>query len=1004
MIKYKNNIAFFLLFFTISLNSIAQSFYSGTVIDENSIPIFGASIIIKNNSNFVQSEIDGKFLIEAKTNDTLLISYSGYKNLEFRLSNDYELNNIILREDIKLLDEVVVIGYGNQSKEILTSSVSLVKGDDLTNEPVLNATQALQGKAAGVHIISSDAPGVSSQVIIRGLGTIQAGREPLYVVDGILTNNINNINTADIETISILKDAASLAIYGNRGANGVIIVSTKKGKEEEIKVSYDNFIGIREISYRPLMANTNSYVTYSNEAILFNLLNDSNPNNDNNFSAFFPSEQLYNTNWLNEISQLGYQSNHNISASGGNENLKTFFSVGLNQEEGILKGSELKRATLRSNLNYKISEKIKFSHNISFQLANSQPKSFGVFTTAYKQAPIVPVTDENGRYGSSVAFNNVGNPVAQLDLQNEKQRFLKLQGAFKIDYEIIDNLNFTSRFSVETNHNRFYNFDNRLATYLSLEPGNTIDNFQPTDPEAEQIPETVLYVSHSNDYRWFFDNYFTYKKTINDSHNFDVTLGLVAEENKYETLYGSRINVPADENLNFNLDLGNNNDGTEGSGGGFSETRKLYSYISRLNYDFDKKYLFNVSFRKDASNFFQEKFRYGNFYAFSAGWYLSKESFMEESDFDILKARISYGKLGNAQIPGLNIVRYNQGFSYPFGTNQDVQQGGTVTATVQEDLSWESTYEFNFGIEFALLDYKLNGEIDFYERINSNAILPLQLPNTFGFDPFLSHVGEIKNIGVELSLAWKESINDDLSYSINTNLSYNKNELSKISNQFFTNQTGGNINNGQYTKRVSIGQPLGSFYLYEIAGIDDRGEFVYKDLNNDGEINENDRRFFGSYIPSLFSSFNIKVIYKNFDVNIATYGSFGNKVYNGKKAQRFGNENIEQFVFNNRWTSGRPSTNTTIASNNVPLSSNYFLESGDYFRINNFTIGYTFEREKSKLFKNTRLYLTAKNPLLFKKFSGYTPELPGDPMGLAGVELDAYPTLSSYYLGINMSF
>ena len=994
----------FFLFFTFSFNSIAQNLYSGTVIDENSEPIFGASIIVKKNSNFVQTDIDGNFLVEAEINDILLISYSGFKNLELQLSNDYELNNIILKEDIKLLDEVIVIGYGNQRKEILTSSVSSVKGDDLTNEPVLNVTQALQGKAAGVQIISSDAPGVASQVIIRGLGTIQAGREPLYVVDGILTNNINNINTADIETISILKDAASLAIYGNRGANGVIIVNTKKGGEEEIKVSYDNFIGIRDINYRPVMANSNSFVTYSNEAILFNLLNDSNPNNDNDLSAFFPSDQLYNTNWLNEISQLAFQSNHNISASGGNENLKTFFSVGLNQEEGILKGSELERATLRSNLNYKISEKIKYSHNISFQLANSQPKSFGVFTTAYKQAPIVPVRDENGRYGSSVAFNNVGNPVAQLDLQNEKQRFLKLQGAFKIDYEIIDNLNFTSRFSVETNHNRFYNFDNRLETYLSLEPGNTIDNFQPTDPEAEQIPETVLYVAHSNDYRWFFDNYVTYKKTINDSHNIDVTLGLVAEENKYETLYGSRINVPADENLNFNLDLGNNNDGTEGSGGGFSETRKLYSYISRLNYDFDKKYLFNISFRQDASNFFQEKYRYGNFYALSAGWYLSKESFMDESIFDILKARISYGKLGNAQIPSLNIVRYNQGFSYPFGTNQDVQQGGTVTATVQEDLSWESTYEFNFGIEFALLDYKLNGEIDIYERINSNAILPLQLPNTFGFDPFLSHVGEIKNVGVELSLDWNESINDDLSYSINTNLSYNKNELSKISNQFFTNQTGGNINNGQYTKRVSIGQPLGSFYLYEIAGIDDRGEFVYKDLNNDGEINENDRRFFGSYIPSLVSSFNLKVVYKNFDFNIATYGSFGNKVYNGKKAQRFGNENIEQFVFNNRWTSGRPSTNTPVASNNVPLSSNYFLESGDYFRINNFTIGYTFEREKSKLFNNTRLYFTAKNPLILKRFSGYTPELPGDPMGLAGIELDAYPTLSSYYLGINMSF
>ena len=326
---------FFFLFLTFCLNSIAQSFYSGTVIDENSNTIFGASIIIKKNSNFAQTDIDGKFIIEAKTNDTLLISYSGYKNLEFRLSDDFELNNIILKEDIKFLDEVIVIGYGNQQKEILTSSVSSVKGDDLSNEPVLNVTQALQGKAAGVQIISSDAPGVASQVIIRGLGTLQAGREPLYVVDGILTNNINNINSADIETISILKDAASLAIYGNRGANGVIIVDTKKGVEEDIKVLYDNFIGVRNISYRPNMANTNSFITYSNEAILFNLLNDSNPNNDNDLSAFFPSNQLYNTNWFNEISRLAFQSNHNISASGGNENLKTFFSVGLNQEQGL---------------------------------------------------------------------------------------------------------------------------------------------------------------------------------------------------------------------------------------------------------------------------------------------------------------------------------------------------------------------------------------------------------------------------------------------------------------------------------------------------------------------------------------------------------------------------------------------------------------------------------------------------------------------------------------------
>ena len=1001
--SYKNYffiLRFHLIFFAIGLN--AQNFYSGSVFDKNGEPIIGASVFVKNSTKGTQTDFDGNFILDANINDVLVVMYIGFEKQEFILNSEYDLGVVYLIEKIDTLDEVIIVGYGNQKKEILTSSVSSVKGDDLTIEPVINTIQALQGKAAGVNIIASDAPGASSQVIIRGLGTVLSGREPLYVVDGILTNNINNINTADIDNISILKDAASLAIYGNRGANGVIIVTTKKGRQGKISFSIDSNVGIRSINYRPKMANTNSFITYSNEAILWNLLTDSNPNNDNSLSNFFPSQQLYNTNWLNEVTQLGLMTNHNLSASGGNNDIQSFFSFNLNKEEGILTGNNFERVTFRNNINYKLSKKVDYSHNISVQLANSNPKNFGVFTSAYKQAPIVPVRDENGRYGSSVAFNNVANPVAQLELQNEKQRFLKLQGTFKFDYKILESLTITSRFSVETNYNRFYNFDNRLATYLSIEPGNTINNFQPTDPNAPEIPETVLYVAHSNDYRWFFDNYVTYKKEIKEKHNINATFGLVSESNKYENLYGSRINVPPGSNLNFNLDLGNSNDGTEESGGGFSESRKLYSYIARFNYDYDYKYIFNASYRMDAANFFQEKFRYGNFYAFSAGWFLSREDFMVNSFFDKLKLRISYGELGNAQIPSLNVVRFNQGFPYPFGSGQNTQQGGTVTATVQEDLSWENTNEYNFGFEFSLFNYRLNGELDLYKRINNNAILPLQLPSTFGFDPFLSHVGKITNKGIELSLNWNEIINDNLSYDISANLAHNQNELSEISNQFFTNQIGGNINNGQYTKRVSIGQPLGSFFLYEIDGIDDTGQFVYKDLNNDGDVNEEDRRFFGSFIPSFTSALNLKIKYKKFDFNLDTYGSFGNKVYNGKKAQRFGNENIEQYVFNNRWTSGRPSNTTSRASNNVPLSSNYFLESGDFFRINNFTLGYTINSRK-KLNK-IRFYMTAKNPLIFKRFSGFTPELAGDPMGLAGIELDAYPTLSSYFLGFNILF
>ena len=247
-------------------------------------------------------------------------------------------------------------------------------------------------------------------------------------------------------------------------------------------------------------------------------------------------------------------------------------------------------------------------------------------------------------------------------------------------------------------------------------------------------------------------------------------------------------------------------------------------------------------------------------------------------------------------------------------------------------------------------------------------------------------------------------MNDNFFYSIESNIAYNKNELSKISNQFFANQIGGGINNGQYTKKVSLRQPLGSFFLYEVAGIDDKGQFVYKDFNDDQEINEEDRRFFGSFIPSITAASNFKIEFENFDFNLNVYGSFDNKVYNGKKAQRFGNENIEKYVFNNRWTTARPSNTTPRASNSIPLSSNYFLESGDFIRINNITIGYTFESTKSKIFKKIRTYATAKNPLMFKRFSGFTPELPGSPLGLAGIELDAYPTLSSYFLGVNLLF
>ena len=984
-------------------NVIAQKEFKGSVVATDNSPLPGASIVVKGTINGVQTDLDGNFSIKATAGDVIVISYIGFKSKEIVLTNS-DNYKIILEEDVGQLDEIVVVGYGTQKKAILTSSVSSVKGEDLAKEPVVNAVQALQGKAPGVQIVASDAPGQASTVVIRGLGTIQGGRNPLYVVDGVLTNNINNINTSDIKTMNVLKDAASLAIYGNRGANGVIIITTKKGRKGKMQITFNTYSGVRDISYKPNLADASSFVTYSNEAALRGLLSDNDPTNDNDISGFFPTNQQYNTNWLNEITRLGQVNNYNISLSGGSDNIQAFFSASLNNEEGILNDNNFDRFTVRSNVDYKINEKLNFSHNVSVQLASLTPKSFSAFTNAYKQSPIVPVRDENGRFGSSIAFNNVANPVAQLALQDEKQKYFKLQGAFKLDYKIIEPLTFTSRFSIETENGRFYNFDNRLASFLAKDPSRTEENFQPSDPAAPRIPNSVLSVTHTNDYKWFLDNYFTFDRTFKENHTIKLTLGVTAEESRDEFLSGTRNKVPVDSNLKFNLSLGDE-DNTQLSGGSLSVLGRLYSYIGRINYDFKDKYIFNASYRRDGSSKFQKGFRFGDFFAFSAGWVLSKEKFMEDSFFDKLKVRASYGELGNQNVR-FNVLTATTGSGgfYPFGPNQDLQQGITITGRVQEDLSWETTNEFDIGAEFTLFDHRLEGEVDYYQRVNENATLELQLPDVFGFEPFNSHVGEVKNTGIELGLNWSDKINESFSYRIGGNFAYNKNELSKVTSPFFNEQTGGNLNNGQFTKRVAVGQPLGSFHLYEVEGIDDKGEFVYKDLNNDGVVTGDDRRFFGSSIPKYTFGLSLGFDYKNFDFNLDTYGNFGNKVYNGKKAQRFTNENIEQDLFNNRWTSGRPSNTTPAAFNGVPLPSNYYLESGDFFRVNNITLGYTLSNAKLGVFSKIRIYASAKNPFIFKKFSGFTPELPGDPLGGAGIELDAYPTLRTFTIGINTSF
>ncbi|QTE22410.1 SusC/RagA family TonB-linked outer membrane protein [Polaribacter cellanae] len=995
-------IKIFCLFFCLTIGQVtlAQKKIEGVVTDKNNSPLLGASVILKGTTNGTQTDFDGNFSLNAKKGEILVVQYLGYSTKEIQVTTETKYK-IVLEEEQNSLSEIVVVGYGTRKKTVLTSSVVSIKGEELAKEPVLNATQALQGKAAGVQIIASDAPGQASKVIIRGLGTVLGNENPLYVVDGILTDNINNINTSDIATMNVLKDASALAIYGNRASNGVLIITTKKGKKGKIKLTFDTFTGARSILNKVKLANSNEFITYSNEAILRDLQRDDDATNDNDKSDFILSGQPYNTNWLDAITRVGRVSNYNISASGGSEKIRGFFSAGFNKEEGILIGNDFNRLTLRSNIDYELNSKLNFSNSINVQLANSVPKNFNAFTTAYKQSPTIPIRDKNGAYGSSIGINNVGNPVKDLDFQDEKQRYFKVQGTFKVNYKILESLSYTSAFSIETEYARFHTFEDRLGSFLANNPSNSEQLYFNGNADREK---TFLSVRHTNKYHWFIDNYLTYNKTFNDIHNFNATIGTSSEEDRSEELLGTAINVPLNKNLRYNLNNGDNNE-TRNSSGGFSPYKRLNSYFARINYDYKNKYLLGASFRRDGSSQFKKDFKFGNFYAISAGWIVTKEKFMEDSFFDKLKLRAGYGEVGNQNVP-LQIVTLSTGDGgfYPFGANQNLNQGTTISSTLAENLSWETTKELNFGAEFTLFDYKLSGEVDFYIKKTSNAILQIKLPDVFGIDPYLDHIGEIENKGIETTLNWQDEINDNLKYNVGLNFALNKNKLTKVTNPYFNESIGGYLGNGQYTKRVRVGQPVGSFFLYDVIGIDDKGEFVYDDVNNNGITDEGDRKFMGSFIPKYNIGFNFGFNYKNFDLAVDTYTSLGAKVYNGKRAQRFGNENIEQSVFNNRWTSGRPSNTGRRAFNEVPLSSNYYLESADFFRVNNITLGYTLKENTTSFFNRVRIYATAKNPFIVKKFSGFTAELPGGALYNAGIELSAYPTLRSFFIGINTSF
>ncbi|MBB6108088.1 TonB-linked outer membrane protein, SusC/RagA family [Mucilaginibacter lappiensis] len=985
-------------FFFVNTSFAQNAPVKGKVTDANtSEPLIGVSVAVKGTTTGTQTDVNGAFTIQAPPAATLVFTYIGYTTLSLSVNNQSTLT-VKLQPESKELQQVVVIGYGTQKKRDVTGAVASVNGDLLAKQPVQTATQALQGKVSGVQVLSSGQPNSAPILRIRGTGSVLAGANPLYVVDGVLTDDIRNINTNDILSLDVLKDA-SAAIYGVRGANGVVIITTKKGKSGPATVSYDATVGFRQVANPLQLANRAQYTDY---------LKDANPTADVNAPVTFPGT----TDWLKVVSRTAFTTNHNVSVAGGGETNTYFISANYLDDQGVIKTNGFQRFTIRANNEINISKKLKFSEQISLSRGAEQTVNLnGIYGNIYRAAPIIP-SIVDGKYGNTSAWGNVGNPLLQLDKANNFTLNNRVQGNVALDYKPISSLTFHSAFNTDV---RFNNQKNYQYQFLA-------DNSTFTVGGGNQYQNnSVLFVQNDDSYQYTWDNTVTFDKTFG-KHHLTVLGGFVTEKNKSNFLNGSRQDVPANQDQWY-LSLGNPDVNAKDDNGGGLFTRQ--SFVSRVNYGFEGKYLLSGSFRRDGSSKFNQ--HWGNFYTFGGGWVISEESFMKDNHlFDQLKLRASYGKLGNDNIDqALYIVTATSNLPYYF--NNTLNLGSVIQDIKDLNLKWETTTQFDIGLDFAILNNRLSGEVDYYNKKVADALTKIPLPGILG-DPdntYITNAASYSNKGIELGLKWNDRINSKLSYSIGANISYNKNNVIGLNGGQALYD--GGINSNTVT-RTDNGQPIGSYYVLQATGVfqtaaeaataptntfeaNKVGGLKYADINHDGKIDANDRVYAGSYQPKYYGGFNFAINYTHFDLSADFTGNWGNKIYNGKKNSRGSeNDNIEASYADSRFTTAKPSnTNPNVITASTPPST-YFIESGAYMRLNNLTLGYTLPSAMLKRanISKLRIFLTSQNLFTLKRYSGSSPELFNNDVNTgitaAGIDNTNYPVTRTFALGLNLQF
>lgn len=973
---------------------------SGIVCDAAGMPLIGVSVIVKGTTLGVVTDLDGKFDLEVPDGGILVFSYIGMETVEIPASSGREMN-VVLKENTEVIDEVVVIGYGTVKKSNLSGAVSSVSSKDLQKLPAANLSQALQGNAPGLYSLQSDrGPGATVSLSIRGKNSF-SGSDPLFIVDGFPIasgGGVNAINPNDIESVSILKDASSTAIYGARAANGVVLITTKSGKVGKTTLEVNAYCGIKYFNNPIEMMDARQFAQLRRES--YEMDGIALPSN-----AFLPAEQQMldrgqSTNWWKEVTGTArLTQNYQVSFSSGTETTQVHVGAGFFDEQGIVNNSGYKRGSLRFNASQKFGDRITVStfNNISL-MAKKGTNETNVLFPSVVGNPMSPVKNEQGEYYAMIQ-NALGtpraNPVAFSELPKNNETEPLINTSLALEIKLLEGLKFKTQVSGEIDNYK-KNFYNPRA--ISGE-----------DEINGRISGGYALATSSVNYNWISETTLMYNQTFNKIHTIDAVAGFSAQQNRWETVTASASGFASDVYESFNL------------GASSSAARKpsselkewsMVSYIGRVVYTLKDKYIFTGNIRIDGSSRFGENNKYGVFPSGAVAWKISEEKFMQGLDWlSDLKLRASYGLSGNAD--ALTPYQTMSKLEYaPYNFNSSEAPGYYEFNMPSADLKWETTKQLDLGLDFSVLNRRLNIALDYYAKNTKDLIREIDIPAVSGFPSAYVNMGELQNRGVELEI---HSVNLDGEFSWKTTfmIASNKNKLTSL---------------GDGSEKIGtthwVGKPIsiGKRYMIEAAGIwqaDQKeeaakygavpGDVRYVDHNKDGKINDEDRVFVGSYYPNFYGSMTNDFSYKNFDLSVFMTFEQGRDIYNGNNyillsGAGVDNNRVEML---DRWTPEHPSNRYPRASatgnNRLSTTTSEFLEDGSYLKIKNITLGYTVP---SKIISRTgmsylRVYASVNNPFTFTRYTGMDPE-DGDMWN--NDRKSSYPITTSYMLGLQLKF